>query len=150
MSVSIKKLGAGVILMLSGALLQSGELVSIAGIKPNLLIGFGVGAAASLGSFWLWLLAIIAGTGLLQQLTHINLTIFALIPALLLAFIAVRFFPWRAWLNIAVSVALSTLVLYAVIDMGYLTQSWLLVSGEILYNACAGVAVYYIFIQLFS
>lgn len=134
-----------VALMISGSILQNANFLSLAGIRPNLVLVLAMALAFFLKSFPVYLSALIAGLVFLQTDSLFEKPLLAIFVLGLAAFWKKRALPSRPSFSFMVFVGLATLVFDLVFYGGRFLSALPSVAGEMFYNLCLAGIIYIFF-----
>ncbi len=131
-------------------ILQNTELVTIFGVKPNLVLAFLIALAFSLRDFWRYLAVLLTAVLFLQYQHSFDLGVVLLAAIALAIFLFTERFPARTFVNVAIAVSGGTLAFYALVQFPFLLREPLTVFLELVYNVVGGIFFYGIIHFLFS
>ncbi len=133
---------AGEALLFVAALFQGTALLTIAGVKPNIVLVFLVALAFAASNFTIYFFFVLGGIFFLRFSPAFEVSLLALGAICLFVFIIKERLPWQEFVNCLICIAFATITFYLFLDTSFIGREPLTVLAEVAYNMAIGTAAF--------
>jgi len=134
-----------IVLVSAVSLGQSLSLITFYGVKPNFALAVLAVLALSAKEFWKYLILVLASLVFLNYTIIISKEIFSFGALMMLAFYLKKYLSENIFLNSFLLVFALTMLLYLLIDPGFIFNNFNIFILELFYNALAGLIFGFIY-----
>ena len=146
----VREIVFGGILLFVAALFQNTALLTIAGVKPNVVLVALVLLAFSASHFFVYIVFVIGGIIFLRFSPGSDPALLAIAGIACAVFFVKEWFPWKEMVNCLAVIILGTLAFYLLTGFSFLWHDPFTIAMEIAYNTVIGAAFYPFFRWIFA